>query len=175
MRSPLDFYETPKEAVDALFDNIDISNVHSILDPAAGSGALIRGIENCVVTAVDIDNRHGASLEKITPNVWLGDFLETNPKALGYHSIVLANPPYYLAEEFVKHSMLFCDNGYFLLRLNFLGSAKRKKWLKMTRPNIKVLSKRPSFTGDGRTDGTEYAWFHFSNSSRWKGGEWEII
>lgn len=44
------------------------------------------------------------------------------------------------------------------LRLNFLGSKKRCKWLQADMPDVYVLPNRPDFTGDGG-DATEYAWF----------------
>ena len=46
-----------------------------------------------------------------------------------------------------------------LLRLNFLGSRKRAKWWRERRPEVYVSPARPSFSPDGRTDSTEYAWF----------------
>lgn len=184
MRAPLDYYKTPRWVVDELFEKVvDVNKINSILDPAAGSGALIEGIEGARIVATDIDDRHSSSLLKITPDVYIGDFLESSTRVLGTFDIVLANPPYYLAEEFVKHSMghnsdsvqAFADDGYFLLRLNFLASKKRREWLRAYKPNVYVLSKRPSYTEDGRTDGTEYGWFHFKSKNRPNQGRWEIL
>jgi len=49
-----------------------------------------------------------------------------------------------------------------LLRLNFLASRKRHGWWNLHRPSaLFVLSQRPSFTEDGQTDATDYAWFYW--------------
>lgn len=182
MRHELDFYETPSWTVDALLDRLNgkLEKVSSILDPAAGNGALIRGINDCRITAIDIDARHRRQLELITPDVWIGDFLETSVGTIGVHDMIICNPPYNYAEAFVRHAMghdgkkeWFAPVGYFLLRLNFLASKGRKFWMREKKPNVYVLSKRPSFTGDGRTDGTEYAWFEFKITPT--EGKWEIL
>jgi hypothetical protein len=56
-----------------------------------------------------------------------------------------------------------------LLRLNFLGGAKRTAFLRARPPDIYVLPNRPSFTGHG-TDACEYAWFVWpSNRQRHQG------
>jgi hypothetical protein len=55
-----------------------------------------------------------------------------------------------------------------LLRLNFLGAQRRRDWWKAHEPAaLFVLSARPSFTQDGKTDATDYAWFAWTN--RYKG------
>jgi hypothetical protein len=59
-----------------------------------------------------------------------------------------------------------------LLRLPWLGSQKRAQWQRENPSNIHVLPKRPSFTADGKTDATEYAWFIWSSDV---GGHWSIL
>jgi hypothetical protein len=77
------------------------------------------------------------------------------------YDLIFTNPPYSLAEEIITHALETWSKAtvVMLLRLNFLGSQKRKPfWDKHPVSEIYVLSKRPSFTGKG-TDATEYAWF----------------
>ncbi len=46
-----------------------------------------------------------------------------------------------------------------LLRLGFLASATRKNlFATVGIPDVYVLAHRPSFTGNGKTDGADYAW-----------------
>lgn len=74
--------------------------------------------------------------------------------------VVVSNPPFALAMDFLRHTIEDIDPplAAFLLRLNFLGSAKRADWLAAHPPRaIRVLTKRPNFTGQG-TDSIEYAW-----------------
>lgn len=54
----------------------------------------------------------------------------------------------------------------FLLRTAFLESKSRYEfWQENPLNDLYVLSKRPSFTGDGKSDATSYSWFV------WKKGE----
>lgn len=47
-----------------------------------------------------------------------------------------------------------------LLRLGFLESMRREEfWKKYPLDNLITLSKRPSFTEDGKTDGAGYGFF----------------
>jgi hypothetical protein len=53
-----------------------------------------------------------------------------------------------------------------LMRINYLGSIKRHEWWKDRCPTaLYVLSKRPSFTGEG-TDATEYCWYVWDKTNR---------
>lgn len=88
-------------------------------------------------------------------------------------AFVPTNPPYALAEEFMRATAgwLLQDYGlgFFLLRLSFLETETRVPlW-----QNIKgdspvklllnqVLPRRPSYTGDGQTDSCAYSFFTFT-------------
>lgn len=77
--------------------------------------------------------------------------------------LVIGNPPYSLAEQFVCHSLtLVKPNGYviFLLRLSFLCSSKRINGLYQKHPlrAFAPIAPRPSFT-EGGNDNSEYAAF----------------
>ena len=61
----------------------------------------------------------------------------------------------------------------FLLRLGFLASVQRAEFWKQNPPTrVIVLSKRPSFTGDGKTDRSEYAFFVWEKGAERKPVEW---
>jgi len=80
--------------------------------------------------------------------------------------IIITNPPFTHALEFLKKSLSEAPTVIYLLRLNFLGSQKRHNfWLLNPLTHLFVLSKRPSFTEDGNTDSTEYAWFVWDRGS----------
>lgn len=76
--------------------------------------------------------------------------------------LIMSNPPFLLAEDFIKKCLTdLTGNGIliFLLRINFFGSQKRSQFFKDYMPNYcYVSSKRPSFC-KGATDSTEYAHF----------------
>lgn len=94
------------------------------------------------------------------------DFLKLDWKS-PMPDVLITNPPFSLAIEFIEHSMRLFPGAYlaFLLRLNFLGAQARSAFWRRHAPDVYVMPKRPSFTPDGKTDSTEYAWFV------WPGGK----
>jgi hypothetical protein len=73
--------------------------------------------------------------------------------------LIITNPPFNIALDFLQKSLKESKTVVYLLRLNFLGSQKRKEFWQSNPPtHLFTLAKRPSFTGKG-TDATEYAWF----------------
>lgn len=78
------------------------------------------------------------------------------------YDLVVGNPPYKYAEEFVRAGLEALESDgtmIYLLRLAFLeGQARARGLWKTHRPDkVYVLGRRPSFTGNGRTDATAYA------------------
>lgn len=75
-------------------------------------------------------------------------------------AIVMSNPPFRLAKEFVDRGLeIVDDDGYviFFLRLNFFGSQERYEWWQDRKPYMMFIhSKRPSFV-KGATDSCDYA------------------
>jgi hypothetical protein len=89
-------------------------------------------------------------------------------------NMVIMNPPYKLAVEFVQHAIAIgVPYVVALLRLNFLAGQKRAPWMRDYCPHVAVLPRRPGFMPDkpGRTDGAEYAWMCWG----WSRGTWEIL
>lgn len=74
--------------------------------------------------------------------------------------LVISNPPFCLAREFVDKSLEVTRDGgmvVMLLRLNFFGSQSRFQWWKQNMPVATyVHNKRMAFTDDGGTDSIEY-------------------
>lgn len=188
-RSERDYYRTPPKLC---FDAIDhflysqnffdhyrtyIAPYHiRILDPGCGDGVWSQAAANLmsyygkdcpVIHAVDLEPKTDTCKEY---SVFQEDFLsKKKPTYLdGMYDVVLGNPPYSLAEEFIRKSMEQTrQNGfvYFLLQLNFLGSRKRQIGLFKDFPikQVTVLTRRPSFFSvDGKynsTDTMNYAMF----------------
>lgn len=163
-RRPNDFYETPEEVTrDFLFKHF-VGEFERILEPCAGSGKMVRVLRerypDALIQAMDIDTSGYVGMQgedELTET----DFLEFTKDVYTKPDLVFTNPPYSLAKKIITHAMEQWPKAtvVMLLRLNFLGSAKRHEWWRRNLPTeIHVLSKRPSFTGKG-TDATEYAWF----------------
>lgn len=166
-RNEADFYATPLETVYSLLDNYDdIRPGHLILEPSAGNGNIIealrnRGYENHI-TAIELREEERYKLVGKADRVAILDYLTVEWREIGTYDVIIGNPPYSLAQEFIDKSLsLLRPRGrlILLLRTNFLESKKRFEWWQDKIPSgLYVLSKRPSFTGKG-TDATSYSWF----------------
>ena len=122
-RRESDFYPTPPEVTVALLEWLDLDETTRIWEPACGDGAMsniMRGY-GFAVTATDIREdgidrlgRGGA------------DFLK--------HSIgpafvdwIITNPPFNLAEEFIRHALKFTPNVAMLVKSQFWHAQSRAK------------------------------------------------
>lgn len=149
-----DYYPTPNYTVDSLLEVMDLSSIQSFLEPCKGNGIIYDKIKVTIKTYCEISDE--------IPK----DYLTT---VYNKFDLIITNPPFSIAQEFLEKSLSESDCVCYLLRLNFLGSAKRKVlWNKIGTPNkLLILSKRPSFTGKG-TDATEYAWFCWDKTNKIK-------
>ena len=164
-RRPSDFYPTPFETLKSLLDNYDFSSYGlRVLEPSAGNGNVCKMYKQYYpkarITAIELDEGFSVPLQGVADSCYFGNFL-TDFKFPKY-DVIIGNPPFSLAQEFVEKSLtLLDDNGVlvFLLRTSFLESKKRHNfWQKNLPSGLLVLSDRPSFTGKG-TDAASYAWF----------------
>lgn len=164
MRDILDRYYTRDDVAQKLVSLLDLSEAESILEPSFGGGAFFRAFPNtAALFACDIDpasylfsllfNEKNKLADK-----YFCDFLQLDCSDI---DLIVGNPPYGDAKRHCEHAIKNARKGVaFLLRLGFLASAQRSEFWKQNQPTrVIVLSKRPSFTGDGKTDGSEYAFF----------------
>ena len=171
VRKESDFYATPISCVENLLNNLDLQNRGiEVLEPSAGNGNIISVFKkyypNKNVTALELREEEENNLNMLTNNVVIDDFLHR--KITNKYDIIIGNPPYGLAIEFVKKSLeCLKDEGIliFLLRTAFLESKSRYQfWQENPLTGLLTLSKRPSFTGKG-TDATSYSWFVWDRST----------
>ena len=164
-RKDYDKYFTPTWLVDAFFDAWKEHNpelhVHwsSVLEPACGSGAIVEALRyhlsRSSILFSDIAPEESFDAPKI-------DFMSM-PAYPGF-DLIMTNPPYTLAEDFVMHGLKLLNDVttsrlVLLLRINFFGGQARYSWLSKHMPDCAyVTPRRPNFVGKG-TDSTEYAWF----------------
>jgi SAM-dependent methyltransferase len=172
-----DAYETPAPLALAICRRIAemIEPPRRVIDAGAGTGIFCAAARltwpGAQIAAVDLDPGHEAICRlRGAANFHAGDFLALAPEVIGRADLVLGNPPYSLAEEFIRHAwMAFLDRDAparwlgsicFLLRGGFRAGAGR--WgngglfdLAPPRASWPVVP-RPSFSGDGKTEGTEY-------------------
>ena len=180
VRRPQDFYSTPLDSILPVLDYLDIPDKAEILDPCGGHGSIIKALINYKIMkkineckdcdwqidTVEIREEEEEILSTICRTAKIGDFLKSD---MGKYDLVISNPPYSLAQEFIDKGLeCLNENGklVYLLRTNFLESKKRFQWWQDKLPSgIYVLHARPSFTGSGKTDATSYAWFVWDKSS----------
>lgn len=170
-----DYYQTPswciEEFMKSFLDTICIGNLSefSILDPCAGGdddhvAAYPNALVKFGAEAIDTMDIRAESRANI-----IGDFLSDDLDLDKKYDMVISNPPFNLAKDFVDRGLEVVEKGGFviyLLRVSFLGSQKRKPWWKENMPSyIFVHSKRPSFTNGG-TDSAEYAHFVWEKGER---------
>jgi len=126
---------------------------------------------------VGIDIADGESWVNLPPcRYYQTDFLTTPPeeytpsivKDHGGWDIIATNPPYSLAEEFVRKSLGVLHPmgiAVFLLRVGFAGSIKRMPFFRERPPfEIGEFVRRFSFDGKG-TDYTDYCLFYWQGSA----------
>lgn len=111
-----DFYETPECATLALLRHEDLP--HRLWEPACGKGAISRVLlakGHTVMSSDLVDRGFG------NPG-W--DFLMESVAPTGFECIV-TNPPFKLADEFVRHGLRLVPKVVMLLRLAYLEGAGR--------------------------------------------------
>lgn len=176
-RETNDDYPTPQALANAIVRHHEdyLCGFSHILEPSCGIGnwceATFRvGIHPSCVLGCDINPDHVHAAQRRIPDATFvhGNFLdkESNhpPPALDLsatfrRTLVLGNPPYKYAQEFVEHGLKHGEAVGFLLRLSFLESKKRIPfWRDTPLKHVTVISERPSFTGKG-TDASAYGFF----------------
>lgn len=147
-RKERDLYETPAWVTEALRPHL--RDVQSIWEPACGSGKMVKVLQGWNLKALDwtdIDTGH--------------DFLMEGPRPI---EAIVTNPPYALAEEFIRHALNIMSEGLIamLLRTDF-DHAKTRQYLFGGCPSFAkkvVLTKRIKWFEDSKGQPSfNHAWF----------------
>jgi hypothetical protein len=167
---PRDAYMTPQWCVDQCVDLVlpwACPSPVSILEPSAGKGVFVETLRKkfstAFIQAIDIN-------QKFVP--WKDADVSTGGDYLNMHShdefdLIIGNPPYTYAMEFVQKSIETAQHVVFLLRQGFLSSGKRSRFFIEHPPSwVFLLANRPSFTGDNQTDTADYCWVVWSKKPR---------
>ena len=199
-----DAYYTPlplAEEMLRLFEEVNGGPPATVLEPSAGAGVFLEAanmlgweqskwvcFEKTTCSPPIVEPLAGRELAKAS---WCDgtDFLDPELNTFGKwwihhpgdkqtHDLCVGNPPFSLAEEFVRKALKHADQVMFLLRAGFLASKKRHSLFVGHPPaNVWMLSQRPSFTGNG-TDSAEYCVIHWGQCTigetrlRWLPGGW---
>jgi len=170
-----EFYPTPEKLADKIV-NVTAQELQGVdtgpwLDPSFGEGAIVaamnrKGVRSPVGIEPHIERRAGLQCEsyKMTlEGAWAEGVL-----AISRFGAIVGNPPFSFAESHIRLLLPCLRPGgvlVFLLRMTFLGSKSRVGFFKEHPPSkVIVLQERPSFTGDGKTDSSEYGLFIWKNN-----------
>lgn len=144
-RQENDYYPTPVECIDPLLQLIDFTRVKSFLEPCRGE---LRSIYNRV--PVPGDRKLWAELSEGVDYFGMG---------YGQVDLIITNPPFCIALDFLKKSLREAETVCYLLRLGFMGSQERAPFWRENPPtHLFTVSKRPSFAGTGN-DKWDVGWF----------------
>lgn len=158
-----DFYETPACATAALLRVEAITG--PIWEPCCGRGAIAK-----VLRANGFDVWATELREEAYADTARVDFLMERQTWIGS---IVTNPPFKLADQFVRHALLLCPQVYMLLRLAFLESERRSDildsgWLKRVYVfrNRLPMMHRDGWTGPRASSSIPFAWFCFDREHR---------
>lgn len=169
---PLDFYETPAHAIAVLVDvlseelpqDADRRSMRCIVDAGCGTGVIgleiLRSLQ-CNVLGAELDKRR--SIESNRRGL---PTLDTDFKTMDLLGVdhVVGNPPFSEAVAFIHKGLSLVGEGglvSFLLRLNFLGSGRKRYDLLAPKGGlyrVDVLTDRPSFCTSARCDACGETW-----------------
>jgi hypothetical protein len=153
-----DFYPTPAWCTEVLLRHWAPKGV--VWEPAAGDGAIsdVLHAHGISVIATDLHPRGN-------PSVVSGpafDFFKVHPPEVPFS--IVTNPPYALAEEFLRYALRLTPNVAMLFRHEFDAAASRADLWRL--PNFVgkvVLTRRPRWiagtTGSPRHN---YSWYCYS-------------
>lgn len=179
-RKKNDFYETPAWAVDAIIPHLPFDRASLIVDAGAGTGAIASRVVHHFphLEVIGVEKQHELVQEGRARGMYGVEFVEADyekwQSERASPDIVIMNPPYSRAIEFIRRALSTVRRDGVvaaLLRVGFTGGALRAEFHAKHPSKLRVLDRRPSFTGGG-TDASEYGWFVWSPGEV---GTWEPL
>jgi len=142
-RKPADLYPTPVDGTESLIPVLDVMRNYLELDrpvtiwePACGDGRMARVLEWHGFDVLGTDIRE-------TPGYGLGgvDFLKDAPRTMGWSpqddvDMIVSNPPFSLAEEFIRKALSITPNVAMLLKATYWNAASRLPFFHEHRPKF---------------------------------------
>jgi hypothetical protein len=145
-RHDRDFYPTPPEVTTALLEFLQLNRSCVIWEPAAGDGAISEVLKAWGYTVLSTDIKDG------------DDYLTAH---LPDVDVIITNPPFTLASEFIRKAVSETPVVAMLLKSQFWHAAKRLPLFKECPPSyVLPLTWRPNLYGDRATGAgvIEFIW-----------------
>ena len=157
-----DLYETPECAVHALLNNIKIDE-KDIWEPCAGRGAISRVLKSKGFNVIASD---------LVPHEGRDNYIETGIDFLmeskTQAEIIITNPPYKLADKFIRHGLALGCRVIVLQRLMAIEGKNRSDIIDNHLRSIYAgIERLPMMHRDGwegkktNSSGAPFAWFDF--------------
>jgi len=168
-----DLYQTPACATQALIRTGELDNLRDglIWEPAAGRGAIVRELLNFGFRVLPQDLVAYDNQDPPYPDVGYDFLLERSAPASV--AAIVTNPPYKLADQFIRHGLSLGLPVIVLLRLMAIEGANRSdlidKHLVRVWAGIERLPfmHREGWSGTKHSNsGAPFAWFCFSPEPR---------
>ena len=179
-REPFDCYETPAWCVRRYLESAPpLRPGDRVLEPSAGSGSIARVVRELYpgvhITAVELQSRYHDDLLEAADEVWCPqNFLRWQAAQVHWqatqedYDLVIGNPPFTLADEFMLCAHRIGRRWAMLLRLNVLEGENRADLFRLIKPGALVLPNRPGFKRKmSQTDACAYAWINSDSTLRW--------
>lgn len=129
-------FPTPNTLIDKMLEYADVTPGHRVLEPSAGTGAILKKIP-CVrpdgnISAVEINQSLCDQLRPYADDVLCGDFLSFNGDLLKFDKIIM-NPPFHNGQDIkhIEHALTFLKPGGRLVALCANGPRQRDKLMPM--------------------------------------------
>lgn len=168
-RKEADFYPTPPDVTEALMRFLNLPRNSVVWEPACGDGAMSRILERHVSDVVSSDLRDEPDIYG-RPAI---DFLSWPEEADDAFrpDWIITNPPFNVAEAFIKHALSITPNVAMLLKSQYWHAARRSKLFEQHPPAwILPLTWRPAFleAERGRSPLMDVIWCVWTAEDVWE-------
>lgn len=172
---PADFYPTDDALAGQIVRHLQVLGLQAgmdVLEPSAGAGAFLRALHDVADVTADANelypDRYPTLADAPKRRLIEGKFERI--MTMDSWDWIVGNPPFTPAVEHIKHALFLLRAGgrvAFLLRAGFLSTSERAEFRSRAPLEWELqLQERPSFTGDGQTDSSEYSVFVFRHGYR---------
>lgn len=144
-RDELDFYATNPKDVEELVSLLSLNNKsYTILEPCAGNGHIAKVLAKYGHTVITND-----IVERDFKLDHVVDFLNETIPLQTKPQMVVTNPPFKYAKEFIEKSLEYADIVIVIARLDLLESKKRKELNQNHLKHVFVHTDRARFAKNG--------------------------
>ena len=161
-----DLYNTPEIALDKLMDFANLDKYQNILEPCNGIGKISKYLKSLGYNVYTNELYEHNNIITNFKDDFLAPLEDVNFNLVNY-DVIVTNPPYKLAKEFVLRGFEVAREQYLLLRLSFLEGQKRyqelfsKKHLKGVYIFTARISCSEGIEETPTANSVTYCWLHF--------------